>query len=164
MARLTDPAPAPPPTPPRSPFLAPPPRPRLPPASPALQQRGWAALALSVLSLLAMTAIGNVQRGVYVVAVALAVAIAGLILAFTTMSAARQAGTRRPRGVLAGAVLGVIAAVLCGFVLAGFLLFWSQLHQYADCMNAANTTATQTACQNQLNNSVTSQIRNLGAS
>src|ERR1700691_4922626 len=100
MARLTDPSPTQPP--PRSPSLARPPRPRLPPASPALQQRGWAALALSLLSLLAMTAIGNIQRGVYVVAVALAVAIAGLILAFTTMSAARRAGTRRPRGVLAG--------------------------------------------------------------
>ena len=117
---------------------------------------------LSVLSLLAMTAIGNIQRGVYVVAVALAVAIAGLILAFTTMSAARRAGTRRPRGVLAGAVLGVIGAVLCAFVLAGFLIFWTQLHQYANCETAANTTATQTICQNQLNNSVTSEIRDLG--
>ena len=159
MARLTDPSPTP---PPRSPFLAPPPRPQLPPASPALQQRGWAALTLSVLSLLAMTAIGNVQRGVYVIAVALVVASAGLVLAFTTMSAAKRAGTRRPRGVLAGAVLGVIGAVLCAFALAGFLVFWTQLHQYASCMNAANTTSTQTTCQNQLNNAITSEIRNLG--
>jgi hypothetical protein len=160
MARLTDPTQP----PPRSPFLAPPPRPQLPPPSPALQQRGWAALTLSVLSLLAMTAIGNIQRGVYVVAVALAVAIAGLVLAFTTMSAAKRAGTRRPRGVLAGAVLGVIGTVLCAFVLAGFLIFWTQLHQYANCENAANTTATQTTCQNELNNSVTNEIRNLGGS
>jgi hypothetical protein len=119
---------------------------------------------LSVLSLLAMTAIGNIQRGVYVVAVALAVAIAGLVLAFTTMSAARKARTRRPRGVLGGAVLGVISTVVCGFVLAGFLIFWTQLHQYANCENAANTTATQTACQNQLNTAVTNEIRNLGGS
>jgi uncharacterized membrane protein len=117
-----------------------------------------------VLSLLAMTAIGNIQRGVYVVAVALAVAVAGLVLAFTTMSAARRAGTRRPRGALAGAVLGVIGTVICAFVLAGFLVFWTQLHQYANCENAANTTATQTACQNQLNTAVTNKIRNLGAS
>jgi predicted tellurium resistance membrane protein TerC len=157
MARLT-------PPPPRSPFFAPPPPPQLPPASPALQQRGWAALALSLLSLFAMTAIGNLQRGVYVVAVALAVAVAGLILAFTTMSAARRAGTRRPRGVLAGAVLGVIGCVLCGLVLAGFLIFWTQLHQYADCMSGANTTATQTICQNQLNNSLSNEIRNVGGS
>jgi hypothetical protein len=117
-----------------------------------------------VLSLLAMTGIGNVQRGVYVVAVALAVAIAGLIVAFTTMSAARRAGTRRPRGVMTGAVLGVIGFVLCSFMLAGFLIFSTQLHQYANCMNAANTTATQTACRNQLNNSVSSKIRGLGGS
>ena len=49
-------------------------------------------------------------------------------------------------------------------MLAGFLIFWTQLHQYADCMDGANTTATQTACQNQLNNSVTNEIRNLGGS
>jgi hypothetical protein len=115
-----------------------------------------------VLSLLAMTAVGNIQRGVYVVVVALAVAVAGLVLAFTTMSAARRAGTRRPRGVMAGAVLGVIGCVLCGCVLAGFLIFWTQLHQYANCENAANTTTTQTACQNQLNNSVSNEIRDLG--
>ncbi len=117
-----------------------------------------------MLSLLAITAIGNIQRGVYVVAVALAVATAGLILAFTTMSASRRAGTRRPRGVMAGAVLGVIGFVLCSLVLAGFLIFWTQLHQYADCMNAANTTATQTVCENQLNNSVTNEIRDFGGS
>ncbi len=117
-----------------------------------------------MLSLLAMTAVGNIQRGVYVVAVALAVAITGLILAFTTMSAARRAGTRRPRGLMTGAVLGVISCVLGGLVLAGFLVFWTQLHQYANCMNAANTTTTQTACQNQLNNSVSNEIRNLGGS
>jgi predicted tellurium resistance membrane protein TerC len=117
-----------------------------------------------VLSLLAMTAIGNISRGVYVVAVALAVAITGLILAFTTMSAARRAGTRRPRGVLAGAVLGVIGCGLCAIMLAGFLIFWTQLHQYADCMNAANTSTSQTACQNQLDNAISDKIRGLGGS
>ena len=115
-----------------------------------------------MLSLLAMTAVGNIQRGVYVVAVALAVAVAALVLAFSTMSAARRARTRRPRGVLAGAVLGVLGCLLCGCVLAGFLIFWTQLHQYANCENAANTTATQQICQNQLNNSISNQIRVLG--
>ena len=78
------------------------------------------------------------------------------------MSAARRAGTRRPRGVLAGAVLGVIGTVICTFVLAGFLIFCTQLHQYANCENAANTPATQTACQNQLNNAITNEIGHLG--
>ncbi len=156
MARLTD------PPPPRSPFLLPPPRPQLPPPSPALQQRAWAALALSVLSLLAMTLISNIHRGVYVVAVALAVATAGLVLAFTTMSAAKRAGTRRPRGVLAATVLGLVAFVFCSFALAGFLIFRTELSQYANCMSGANTSAAQTACQNQLDNSVRNEIKLLG--
>ena len=104
MARLTD------PPPPRSPFLLPPPRPQLPPPSPALQQRAWAALALSVLSLLAMTLISNIHRGVYVIGVALAVAVVALVLAFSTMSAAKRAGTRRPRGVVAATVLGLVGS------------------------------------------------------
>jgi peptidoglycan/LPS O-acetylase OafA/YrhL len=156
MARLTD------PPPPRSPLLLPPPRPQLPPPSPALQQRAWAALALALLSLLAMTLISNIHRGVYVVGVALVVAVVALVLAFGAMSAARKAGTRRPRGAVAAAVLGLIGAVFCGFALAGFLIFHTELSQYATCMSGANTTATRTACQNQLDNSVRNEIKLLG--
>jgi hypothetical protein len=156
MARLTD------PPPPRSPLLLPPPRPQLPPPSPAVQQRAWAALALSVLSLLAMTQISNIHRGAYVVGVALAVAVVALVLAFGSMSTAKRAGTRRPRGVVAATVLGLIAFVFCGFALSGFLLFRTELNQYANCMSGANTSATQTACQNQLNNSVRNEIKLLG--
>ena len=156
MARLTD------PPPPRSPLLLPLPRPQLPPPSPALQQRAWAALALSLLSLLAMTLISNIHRGVYVVGVALVVAVVALVLAFGAMSAARKAGTRRPRGAVAAAVLGLIGAVFCSFALAGFLIFHTELSQYATCMNGANTTATRTVCQNQLDNSVRNEIKLLG--
>jgi peptidoglycan/LPS O-acetylase OafA/YrhL len=148
MARLTD------PPPPRSPLLLPPPRPQLPPPAPAVQQRAWAALALSVLSLLAMTQISNLNRAAYVLGVALAVAVVALVLAFGAMSAARRAGARRPRGAVAATVLGLIAFVFCGFALSGFLLFRTEVTQYANCMNAASTPAAQTACQNQLDNSV----------
>jgi peptidoglycan/LPS O-acetylase OafA/YrhL len=156
MARLTD------PPPPRSPLLLPPPRPQLPPPSPALQQRAWAALALSLLSLLSMTLISNIHRGVYVVGVALVVAVVALVLAFGAMSAARKAGTRRPRGAVAAATLGLIGSVFCSFALAGFLVFHTELSQYATCMNGANTTTTRTACQNQLDNSVRNEIKLLG--
>jgi len=156
MARLTD------PPPPRSPFLLPPPRPQLPPPSPVLQQRAWAALALSLLSLLAITLISNIHRGVYVIAVALVVAVVALALAFGAMSAAKRAGTRRPRGAVPAAVFGLIGFVFCSFALAGFLIFRTQLNQYANCMNGANTTATQTACENQLDNSVRNEIKLLG--
>jgi hypothetical protein len=156
MARLTD------PPPPRSPFLLPPPRPQLPPPAPALRQRAWAALALSVLSLLAMTLISNIDRGVYVAGVALVVAIVALALALRTMSAARRAGTQRPRGVVAATVLGLVGVVFCGLALGGFLIFRAELSQYAACMNGANTTATKTACQNQLDNSVRNEVKLLG--
>ena len=152
MARLTD------PPPPRSPFLLPPPRPQLPPASPALQQRAWAALALSVLSLLAMTRIGDLQRGGYVAGVALAVALLALALSFPSMSAARRAGTRRPRGVIAATVLGLIAAVLSGFLLAVFLFFHTEVTQYSHCLSGASTPAAQTACRNQFDNSIRNQF------
>jgi hypothetical protein len=156
MARLTD------PPPPRSPFLTPPPRPQLPPPSPALQQRAWAALALSVLSLLAMTLISNIHRGVYVIGVALVVAIVALALAIMTMSAAKRAGTRRPRGVVAATILGSVGFVFCSFALAGFLVFHTELSQYANCVSGANTTAAKTACENQLDNSVRNEIKLLG--
>src|SRR5580693_5632813 len=81
MPRLSDPTkPGTPPPPSRSPFLPPAPRPQPPPAAPALQQRATAALVLALLSLIAMLLIGNLQRAVYVVAVALAVALVGLLI------------------------------------------------------------------------------------
>jgi len=156
MARLTD------PPPPRSPFLLPPARPQLPPPSPALQQRAWAALALSVLSLLAMTLISNIHRGVYVIGVSLVVAIVALAMAIMAMSAAKRAGARRPRGAVAATIIGLVGFVFSSLALAGFLVFHTELNQYANCMSGANTTATQTACQNQLDNSVRNEIKLLG--
>ena len=98
----------------------------------------------------------------YVVGVALVVAVVALVLAFGAMSAARKAGTRRPRGAVAAAVLGLIGAVFCSFALTGFLIFHTELSQYANCMSGANTTATQTACENQLDSSVRNEIKLLG--
>jgi hypothetical protein len=167
MARLTDrPPPGSPqqgsPPPPRSPFLPPPPRPQLPPAEPGLRQRAAAALILAVLSLLAMVLISNLHRAGYVAAVALAVAVTALVLAIPTLSAAKRAGTRRPRGAVAGVVLGVFGLLFSGFALLGFLIFGTQIDQYANCMNGASTAAEQQACQNQLDNSITSRIGILG--
>ena len=162
MARLTDgPKPGTQP-PPRSPFLPPAPRPQLPPAAPALQQRAAAALALALLSLIAMMLIGNLQRAVYVIAVALAVAVIALILAISAMKAAKRAGTRRPRTALAGVLLGGVGAVFSAFALAGLLIFWSQYMQYAKCLSGAPTTATQNACQQQFENSIGHRITILG--
>jgi multisubunit Na+/H+ antiporter MnhB subunit len=162
MARSTDRPPRGAAPPPQSPFLPPAPRPQLPPAEPSLQQRGVAGLALAILSLLAMVLIGNLQRAAVVAAVALAVAVTALVLAVSAMSAAKRAGTRRPRGALVGVVLGVIGLLFSGFALLGFLIFGAQLDQYGTCLNGANTVAEQQACQNQLNTSITNRIRAIG--
>ena len=111
-----------------------------------------------MLSLLAMTRISDIQRGGYVAGVALAVAILALALSFPAMSAARRAGTRRPRGVIAATVLGLIAAVLCSFLLAVFVFFHTEVTQYANCMSGATTPAAQTACRNQFDNSLRTQF------
>lgn len=154
----------PPKLPPRSPFLTPAPRPQLPPPSPALQQRAWAGLTLSVLSLFSMMLISNIQRAVYVMAVAFAVAIIALALTISAMSAARRSRTRRPRGAILGTVLGVIGFVFGGFALAGLLLFSTQFTQYANCLNdAGSVVAQQNACRTQLNNSVGKELGVLGA-
>jgi len=149
--------------PPRSPFLPPAPRPQAPPPEPALQQQAWAGLTLAVLSLLAMTLISNLQRAAYVFAVALVFAVIALVLVISAMSAAKRSRTRRPRGAVFGTVLGVIGVVFGGFALAGFLLFSSQFTQYANCMDAAGSVASQqTACQTQLNNAVGKEVGVLG--
>ena len=162
MARLTD-RPQPGSKPPsRSPILAPPPRPQLPPAAPALQQRATAALILAALSLIAMIWGSNLQRTVYVVAVSLVVALVGLVLAISAMRAAKRAGTRRPRATIAAVVLSGVGTLFSGITLISFLVFWSQYMQYANCMNGAATVATQNACWTQLQNSVGNEASVLG--
>jgi hypothetical protein len=163
MARLTDRQKPGTPPPPRSPFLPPTPRPQVPPAAPALQQRAAAALVLALLSLIAMLLIGNLQRAVYVIAVALAVAVVGLVLAISAMKAAKRAGTRRPRVAMASVLLGAAGALFSAFALAGLLIFWSQYMQYAKCLNGASTVATQSACQQQFKNSVGDRMTVLGS-
>lgn len=150
-------------SPPRPPAYPPArqPQARLP-GDPVLQQRAWAALMLAVISLCAMLMIGNVRRGVYVVAAALVIAVAAVWLAISAATRARRAGSSRPRGVVLATVLGVVGLLFSVTVLAGFAMFWPQLTQYSNCLSAANTYAAQQACQQQLNNSVGNEISVLG--
>lgn len=106
-----------------------------------------------MLSMIAMMWGADPQRLVYVAAVALAVALIGLALAFSAMRGAKRVRARRPRTAVAGAVIGVIAAVVSGTVLGAFLLYSSQVTQYVNCMNSASTTAGQNACLQQLQKS-----------
>jgi heme/copper-type cytochrome/quinol oxidase subunit 2 len=127
-----------------------------------LQQRAAAGLILTVLSLIAMLWGSNLQRTVYVLAVTLIVALVGLALVISAMRAAKRAKTRRPRTAIAGVVLGVVGTLFSAVALIGFLVFWSQYMQYANCMNGAGTVATQNACQTQFQHSVGSEVSVLG--
>ena len=167
MARLTDrPQPGSPKSkgspPPPSPFLPPEPRPQLPPAAPGLGQRGLAAAALAVLSLVAMLLIGNLERAATVALVSLLVAVTAVALAVSALRAAKRAGTRRPRGALAGLVLGLIGLLFSGLALIGFLIFGTQIDQYSSCMHGANTVGARQACQNQLDHAINARITSLG--
>ncbi len=127
-----------------------------------MQQRVWAALMLAFISLFAMMMIGNVQRGVYVVAVALVIAAVALWLSISAMSRARRAGSGRPRAAVLATILGAVGFGFSAVVLAGFAMFWPQLTQYSNCLSGANTVAAQQACQQQLSNSVGAEIAVLG--
>ena len=113
---------------------------------------------LALISLFAMTMIGNVRRGVIVVGVAFIIAAIALWLSVSAMSRARRGGTGRPRAAVLATVLGTAGLVFSGFALTGFAMFWPQLTQYSNCLSGANTVSAQQACQQQLNNSVSNEL------
>jgi predicted PurR-regulated permease PerM len=106
--------------------------------------------------------IGNIRRGVYVVAVAFIIAAVALWLSVSAMSRARRGGTGRPRAAVLATVLGAAGLVFSAFALMGFAMFWPQLTQYSNCLSGANTVSAQQACKQQLNNSVGNEIKVLG--
>lgn len=113
---------------------------------------------LAMLSLFALMMIGNIQRAIYVVAVALTIAVTAVALAISAMSAARKAGTRRPGGALPGTLLGLVGFSFSCLWIAAAVLLWTPLNQYATCMDGAGTVALQQACQQQFLNSVNTDI------
>jgi hypothetical protein len=121
-----------------------------------MRQRAVAALILglmSLLSVLAATGIFNAHRGVYLVIFALAVGISACWFGITAMRKSQLAVTMRPRGAVAGIVLGAVGALLSVVMLAYLAVFWQQLNTYTQCLNQANTPSAQQACANQLNRS-----------
>jgi hypothetical protein len=120
------------------------------PPEPALRQRAVAALILGVVSVLALLGVGsNVNRSIYLVIFALAVGIGACWFGLTAIRKARQSVSMRPRGAVAGIVLGVIGALLSVVVLLYIAASWSELMSYSHCMSEANTLSAQQACANE---------------
>jgi hypothetical protein len=135
-----------------------PPR-QLPPPDPVLRQYGLAALVLGGLSLLGLAlGLGNLHRGIYVVALTAVFAVTAIVLGAGTNRRARRSGTARPRGAVSGIVLGGFGLAFSAFWLMILAVFWPQLNTYYNCMNGADTVAAQQACHNQLNKSMGNEL------
>ena len=132
---------------------------QLPPPEPAVRQRALAALALGVLSLIGLLlGLGNLHRGIYVLALTLLFALAAIWLGVTASRKARRSGTARPRWAVGGVVLGGLGLALSALWLLVLAVFWPQLNAYYTCMSGANTVAAQQACHNQFTNSVGNEV------
>ena len=157
MAKPTD---RPPTRPPRTPRRALTGRPPSPP-DPVLQQRAWAALALGMLSLIGLSLAGGLRRAVYIVIATLVLGALSAWLGGTAMSRARRAGSARPRGAIAGTILGVLGLSFSAITLIVFAMFWNELSAYSNCLSGANTLTAQQACRQQFSHTITNQIRSL---
>ena len=146
-----------------APTARPPQRPSSPP-SVAVQQRAWTALAMGTLSLLGLFLASGLRHAVYVIAGTLVIGAVAAWLGGTARSQARRAGTGRPRGAVAGMVLGLLGLAFSGLALFVFAVFWNQLSTYWNCTSGANTLTAQQACQHQLNQTITNEFGPFGHS
>ena len=115
---------------------------QLPPPDSVLRQRAVAALSLGFLSLLGLAlGLGNLRRGILVAAVALVFGLTAIWLGAGTSKRARRSGTARPRGAIAGVVLGSLGNPLgtalggvvygiCYMVVQTYLSSWADLLPY----------------------------------
>jgi predicted PurR-regulated permease PerM len=140
-----------------APTARPPQRPSSPP-DPAVQQRAWTALGLSLLSLLGLYLASGLRHAIYVVIGTLVIGAVAAWLGSTAMSRAKRGRTRRPGGAMAGLILGLIGLAFSGLTLIVFAVFWSQLSTYWNCTSGANTLTAQQACQNQLSQAMRNEI------
>jgi hypothetical protein len=130
----------------------------LPPASPELRQRAWAAFTLGALSVLGLAFIGNLRRGFYVVGLMAVFAVIAIWLGSTTSKQARHSGAARPRGAFGGVLLGSFGLALSVLWVVVLGVFWTQLTTYSACTDTANTITAQQACQSQFSHSIDNEI------
>ena len=128
-------------------------------ADPSHQQRSVAGLFLAVLSLSGFLGLGNVQRGGYVVAVALVAGLAAIWFAGTAITRARRSGTAGPRGSVTALIIGGAGVLISALLLIALALFGQQARSFSQCITGANTLTAQQACRDQFLRSVRSAAR-----
>ena len=115
-------------------------------------------MAMGTLSLLGLFLASGLRHAVYVIAGTLVIGAVAAWLGGTARSQARRAGTGRPRGAVAGMVLGLLGLAFSGLALFVFAVFWNQLSTYWTCTSGANTLTAQQACQHQLSQTITNEF------
>ena len=145
------------------PFDQPTGKPQAMPAEPAAQQRAVAALLVALLSLTGVLALGDPQRGVYLLAYALLAGVVAMWLAVTSLARARRGRTARPHGSAAATAIAAIGILLSSILLLGFIVFDRQMSAYGQCLSEAGTTAAQQSCQEQFTHAVNREIASLRA-
>lgn len=128
------------------------------PAEPAAQRRAVAALLVALLSLTGVLALGEPQRGVYLVVYALLAGVVAMWLAVTSLARARRGRTARPRGSAAATAIAGIGIVLSAALLLAFIVLGRQMSAYGQCLNEAGTPTAQQSCQAQFNHAVNREI------
>jgi hypothetical protein len=130
------------------------PRPARPPER-ELRQRAIAALVFGAISLVALLGLGtDLRKGVYLLIFSAAVGIAACVIGITALVKARKTGSYRPRGAVAGIVLGVLAAVISVPILATYLIFPTQVNNYVNCLRQAENSTDQHACMSRFYKSI----------
>jgi hypothetical protein len=133
------------------------------PAEPAAQRRAVAGLLVALLSLTSVLALGDPQRGIYLVAYALLAGVVAMWLAVTSLARARRGRTARPHGSAAATAIAGIGILLSAILLLGFIVFGRQMSEYGQCLSEAGTTAAQQPCQVQFTHAVNREISSLRA-
>lgn len=133
------------------------------PAEPAAQRRAVAGLLVALLSLTSLLALGDPQRGVYLVGYALLAGVVAMWLAVTSLARARRGRTARPHGSAAATAIAAIGILLSAILLLGFIVFGRQMSAYGQCLSEAGTTAARQSCQAQFTHAVNREISSLRA-
>jgi hypothetical protein len=133
------------------------------PAEPAAQQRAVAGLLVALLSLTGVLALGDPQRGVYLVAYALLAGVVAMWLAVSSLARARRGRTARPHGSAAATVIACIGILLSSALLLAFIVLGRQMSMYGQCLSGAGTTTAQQSCQAQFTHAVNREISSLRA-
>ena len=110
--------------------------------------------ALALLALLGFN--GDLSRGVYLLGFSALVGATAAVIGITALRKAKRTDVARPRGAVAGIILGVFALVLTVPMMTAYLAFPGQMQSYMNCMTQAQSTGDRQTCVNQFLNSVSS--------